>query len=567
MKLIHYLIAGASKSSAFHIVIIAIAALFLRLYRFKQGEVLITSDEVLLLEYSMKPAYGLFSGNIEEFITQLFRFFNFNWGWGTLAGSAINIFILTLFNIPITEFTIHFPYVIIGLLSTIVFYFLCIALTRSKLIAFFCSFVLAILPFHVAMSRSIAGLAISSSLFFFLTLLLFLRYFQFAKTEKQWRGKKELFFGMIFLGVYFCTDNQFPAILPLIFTGGLLFFPEKNLSVRLKNTILPFFSKYVLLFFLTILPTVLGAVYLAMEGLPKGSYILNLFHSKDISLNNRIFYFLDSVYNNVGPVLLVLFIISFFYNICAIVKKNEYRKERIFVFLWFIFTATPWLFLLSPEQVSFQIYILQPMTALIVLTGFFIFDIHSFVSRFNAQSIQTSLSIAVITIISIFTIISTSNVVHRTNYLDWELLPLYGSVEQNTGIKSAGYYVREKLSFSSVMFSDAELYNSQYYFGSSVRILGDIDLSDNETFNTYLSALKNENITHVFVTKQRYALFDNALQNDNFTKEVIFTERGLEKSALFSKKSEPAGIVQIEETDIIFDKKYGSLEKLYIDFG
>ncbi len=101
MKLIRCLIVWTVNNSAAHVVIITIIALFLRLYRFKQGEVLMTSDEVLLLEYSMKPAYGLFSGNIEEFATQLFRFFNFNWGWGTLAGSAINIFVLTLFNIPI----------------------------------------------------------------------------------------------------------------------------------------------------------------------------------------------------------------------------------------------------------------------------------------------------------------------------------------------------------------------------------------------------------------------------------------------------------------------------------
>lgn len=557
------------KNSVAHIFVIVIIGLFLRLYRFKQGEVLMTSDEIYLLQYSMKPVYGLLSGNVEELGTQLFRFFNFGWGWGTLVSSTISLFILTLFNIPITEFTINFPYIIMGIFSTIIFYFLCITFTKNKIIAFLCSFILAILPFHVAMSRDIAGFAISSSLFFFLTLLFFLRYFRLVQAEKKLLGEKEIIFGMIFLGIYSCTDNQFPAILPLIFVGGMLFSQENNLLILLKRTIQPFLSKYLLLFFLVTFPTILGTIYLSTSGLPQGSYILNLFHSKEISLTNNIPYFLKEVYNNVGPALLVLFIIAFFYNIYAVIKRTEYRKERIFVFSWFILTATPWLFLLSPEQVWFRIYIMQPMVCLIILTSFFFFDMYSVISRWTNPRIRffvTTLNIGIVLTIGILTLLSTSNLVYKTN-VGWVLLPLYGSVEQNTGIKSAGYYVREKLLPNSVIFSDAELFNAQYYFGSTIRILGDLDLSDNQTFDAYLATSEKENITHVFLTKQHYDLFDKTLQEGNFTKEVIFSEHDVERSALFSKKSESPKIVRIEETDPMFDKQYGSLERLYIDFG
>lgn len=550
-----------------HIIFIIITALFLRMYKFKQGEVMMSSDEIYLLQYSMKPAYGLLSGSFEELVTQLFRFFNFGWGWGTLASSAVNMLVLTIFNFPLTEFTINFPYIITGIFSVIAFYFLCVILTQNKILAFFCSFILAVLPFHVSMSRSIAGLAVSNSLFFFITLLLFIRYFQLNKTEEKLRGKKELFFGMIFLGMYFCTDNQFPGILPIILVGGLIFSQEKSVFMRLKSVLRPFFSKFVLLFFVAPLPTILGTLYLLTKRLPQGAYILNLFHSKEISFHNRIFDFMDGVYNNVGPVLLALFIVAFFYNFYAVVKRNEYRKERVFVLFWVMVTATPWLFLLSPEQVWFRIYIIQPMAALIVLTVFLLFDSYSVGSKFIPKKFLIPISIGIFVAISMLTILSTSNLVYRTTYLGWDLVSLYGSVEQNTGIKSAGYYIREKLTFNSVIFSGVEIFNAQYYFGSAVKIVGDLDLSDEKLLDLYVSANESGNITHVFLTKKQYGIFSGVLRNDKFSKEFIFSERGVEKSAVFSKKSAQTKIIVIEETDTLFNNKYGSLRQLYINFG
>ncbi|MEK6920620.1 MAG: glycosyltransferase family 39 protein, partial [Nanoarchaeota archaeon] len=210
---------------------ILIIALLLRLHNFRQEEVFISSDEVYAFEIAAKPIYGLLSGDIYELATQLFRYFNYPWGWVSLTGTTVVAFIVVLFHIPITEFTINIGGVIIGLLSIISLYLLCLRLTEKRLIAFFSALIFAILPIHVALSRSVTVNNMYSTALFFLTLFFFLSYFKKSEEQKK-QSKKELAFGMIALGFYLGADNQFPGILPILFVSGLLFYNQKKMLQR-----------------------------------------------------------------------------------------------------------------------------------------------------------------------------------------------------------------------------------------------------------------------------------------------------------------------------------------------
>ncbi|MEK6868105.1 MAG: hypothetical protein AABX98_04760, partial [Nanoarchaeota archaeon] len=352
---------------------ILIIALLLRLHDFRQGEVFVSSDEIYAFEIAAKPIYGLLSGNILELATQLFRYFNYPWGWTSLIGTTIVTFILVLFHIPITEFTINMGDVIIGLFSISSLYILCIIITEKRLIAFFSGLIFAILPVHVALSRSVTVNNMYSTTLFFLTLCFFMSYFKQSEEERK-KSKKNLACGMIALGFYLGADNQFPGILPVLFVSGLLFYSNKKMFQRIMWVFKAFFNKYFFFFFCVNIPLILGAIYLTQKGLFRSSY-LNLFHSKPLIFG---FYYTDffrALYDDAGPVLVVIFVISFVYTFCCTFCKKEQKNVRFFLLFWFSITAFPWLFLLSSDVAWFQLYIMQPLSCLVIMTAFFFHDV------------------------------------------------------------------------------------------------------------------------------------------------------------------------------------------------
>ena len=468
-----------NKKDILILLFILIIAILLRLHDFRQGEVFTSSDEVYAFEIAAKPIYGLLSGDISELATQLFRYFNYPWGWTSLIGTTIVTFILVLFHIPITEFTINIAGVIIGLLSIISLYLLCIILTEKRMIAFFSALLLAILPIHVALSRSVTVNNMYSTALFFLTLFFFISYYRKNEEEKK-QSKKNLIFGMISLGFYLGADNQFPGILPVLFVGGLLFYNQKKLFQRMIGVLRTFFNKYLLLFFCVNIPLIFGAIYLAQKGLFRSSY-LNLFHSKSLIWS---FYYTDffrALYDDAGPVFVVIFVISFIYNMGCVIWKKEQRKARIFVFIWFTITVFPWLFLLSSKIAWFQLYIMQPLSCLVILSALFFHDILKGISAMQKRWCRTAaqgISVIIFSSILIFTLASTSNLVYNTNYFGWQFSPIFGQVGENIGIKTIGYYVRENTPHESTIFVDVESFVGQYYFDRSV--IGDLDLTEEQ---------------------------------------------------------------------------------------
>jgi len=453
-------------------------------------------------------------------------------------------------------------------------YFLCWTITKDKTAAFISSMFLAILPAHVAMSRSIGVTGISSLFLLFLTLICFLRYFITDEEERRKSGKRNLIAGMLLLGMYFGTDNQFPAIILVILCGGMIFCREKKMYGRIINVIGAFLNRYTPLFFIVNIPVIAGTLYLFSKDMLASSY-LNLFHSKKISLNFYAVDLIKALYDNAGPVLAAILMISVAYNIYYVISKKEKYEARTFLLLWFIITAFPWLFLVSPKEVWFQIYILQPMVCMIVLCSLMFVDILNATSKestFLSINPANAIMLSIMLPISFFTLASTSNLVYGSDHLGWEFSPIFGQVGVNTGIKSSGYYARENLPVNSTIFTDAEVFNARYYFGRKFNILGELDVSGEQILRSYDELKKNDDISYIFLEVKNYDLFEKTLSEDNFSKILVFDEEGHEKGALFSKQIENHAKkayprMDIRKIDPLFDEKYGTIDQIYIDFG
>lgn len=572
--------------------VILLLALFLRLHDFRQGEVLVSADEVYAFEIAAKPVYGILSGSISELVVQLFRYFNYSWGWTSLTGATVTLFILVAFHIPITEFTINISTIIVSLFSIGTFYFLCMVLTEKRLIAFFSALILAVLPVHVALSRSITVNVVYSTSLFFLTLFCFINYFKKSEDDKK-KTKKYIAYGMIILGLYLGADNQFPGILPILFFSGLLFYQEKNMFRRVTKIIQTFFNKYLLLFFAVNLPLILGAIYLTQKGMFQSSY-LNLFHSKPLVLGLYFSDFFGALYDDVGPVLFTIFVFSLVYNLTCIFLVKRQKKARIFVFFWFLVTAFPWLFLLqSPEVAWAQVYILQPISCLVILSALFFEDIlHGILSLqkcWGRMSLLWSYTIMILCIL-FFTLASTSNLVYKTNYFGWQFDStgwqfdnIYGRVEENIGIKTIGYYVREHLPIESVIFVDVEPYVGQYYLNRKIQ--GNFDFSDEQLYEQLLSTVTVKNgeipleqqekvqFDYAFIYKDHFGILDPVLETNGYKVIAIAVdEDGKTIAKLYEIINtenflrDPV-VLEINVYDPLFNKEHGTFYDVYINYG
>lgn len=569
------------KSPFVHISAIIVLALFLRLYKFRYGEVLVSSDEVFAFEISLKPVYGLLSGDPLVFAVQLFRFFNYPWAWVSLVGTTITSFILTVLNIPITEFTINFSHIIVGVVSIVSLYLLSLLLTGKRRVAFFSALIFAILPVHIALSRSITVNVVYSTSLFFLTLALFVSYFKNIEKENE-KSRKYLVIGMIVLGLYLGSDNQFLGILPILFFSGLLFYKNKNIFKRIILVIRTFLSKYVSLFLIVALPLIASAVYLIAIGLARSSY-LNFFHSKQLVLNLYYPAFLSALYDDVGPGLLGVFFISFLYNFFMIIWTKEQRDTRLLVLFWFIVTATPWLFLLSPEIVQFRLYILQPIACLVIYSGLLFSDIFDIAGKIRGKLLQRLLGgccIFIIMFVLTITIISASNLVYQTNYLGLQFPPIFGGVVANTGIKTIGFYVRNCTPKESSVFVDVESFVGQYYF--SRKIVGDLDLTDEQMYDQLVhyinlsnkkGADKKSYFDYAFINNKHFTSLGAVLEKNKYSVIVVGVDgQGVTVAKLYKKqdKKDSAQVLRvlpIQQYDLLFNEKYGWWRDLYVDFG
>lgn len=556
------------------IILILILALTLRISFFRTNETIISSDEIFLFQNSLKPLTFLLGYDINHYAAELFRFSNFNWGLGTLSFSTIFTLFLYIFKIPITEFTINLPYIFVGTLTVYLFYLFGKELGDER-VGLFASLLLAIHPVHVSTSRSIGLIGIVATFFFTLTLYYFVRYFKY-KTNKN--------LAFLSLGFYIASDFQFYGIFPLIIVLGVLLKKKKGLLDNIFSVAKDLFvSKSVLFFLMLVLPILLSAIYLYTQNFLHNAYLLHIFQKSN---HLGIFFFrtINEFYGNVGPALLVLFLTGLFYFIFKLFLNRKINKMTYFVLLWLCIQLIPWVFLVNRQDTLVIEYIYHANSAFIFLSAFFLRDLWNYFKK------KTLFVILFVFLIITPTLLATSVVTYNRipfidvelnentpknltdNWYDTQVFGLnlhFGRVGRNTGIKTASYYLRGNSPNDSVIFSDHESFVAEYYTGR--KIAGDLDsFSENEIINSYLHWKQNNSIDYIYLENKKYDVLKKIIVQDEFIPllEVIFKNNTL--GILYGKKTgkTPTDFVRLDasKTDKLFDKKYGNIKSLFVDY-
>ncbi len=544
-------------------------AFLLRILYFRIGETFTASDEIYLVQNSLKPLTFLLGYSLPHYIAELFRFFNFNWGWGTLAIDTVFIFFLHILKIPLTEATIEFPYILIGTGAVFLIYLLGKEM-KNEWVGLCAALLLAITPEQVSISRSGGVNTIASTFFFLLTLYLFLYYF---------REKRYAFLSFFMLGIYFGVDFQFYGILPLLFFLGILLLytgnPSKDSIAVIKHLL---WTPRALFFFIPVFPIILAALYLWSIDFVHNSYIIHIFQ-KTSYWGFYFFDFASILYQDVGPAFFVLFICGLFYTL-FLISRRKLDKMHFFVLLWFCIEVFPWLFVVDPlTTVEFD-YIMHPTSALILLSAFFLFDLKN---RLQDRKLLFALLCLVIIIP---TLLMTSALVYKKIpfYKDYSLtykeekgktqMEVFGTTLQvhrgskgiNTGIKSAGYYIREHAASNAIIFSDQESFITEYYMGRQV--VGDLDLFDEEEILASYDQWKvKANVSYVYLQENGFTQLTERITEDGFSPLVIVMNENTTVGVLYGKEAKEIEIYEIAVVDPLFDKKYGNIQSLYVDYS
>ncbi len=565
-----------------HCIILFVIAVGIRLYHFRLGQVFISSDEVYFFQYAIKPLSLLFTPNIENIATELFRFFNFSWGWGTLIWSTISSAVTTALDLPITEFTINIPYVFIGVGTVILAYFLGKEI-EGKTFGFIAAFLIAIFPSYVGSSRSISG-NIVGLFFFFLSLILFLTYFK-TKNQQYKIG------AYIVLGFHFITDNQALGIFFVIFYASFLYCSEKEFLPRLYASITQIISGKGIIFSLLIVsPTILAALYLTQKGMITHSY-LNMFHSKPIELDFYFFETLQTIYDNIGAALFFFLIIGLFYYTATLLMRKRSKESTLFLF-FFIFYSIPWFFMVVPASIVLRGYNTYMIVAMIFLATYFITDVLAYMQTRKTSFGKVTFTVmwaSLLLFLLFYTGFALSSAIYAHDYFGVHLpIAIVGGVVENNGIKTAGYFVRDNLPSNAVLFTDQEVFVSEYYFGREV--VGDLDLSASETmylfqqlihqgdnyaaYDKYIHQPEKKgysgSIMYVFITEQNVQLYKGTLHSAGFAPIMYVTHGNAIIATLYQKKQEQnynVVVLDVEESDPLFDYKYGNLQSLFVDYG
>lgn len=556
-----------SKSKLIWLVLLL--GFLLRIMFFRVNETFTSSDEVYLFQNSLKPLTFLLNYSFGNYAAELFRFFNFNWGWVTLSFSTVFSFVLTLAGIPFTEQTINLSYVLLGTATIYLVYLLGIEFRnwRTGLVA---ALIFAVYPVHVSTSRSIGLIGIVATFFFLLTIYLFIKYF------KENKCKNAAFFS---LGVYFAADFQFYGLLPILFILGFVSGNKKTIFLNFLFVLKKLFSKSAFLFFVPTSPILLSALYLYSKNFAHNSYLLHIFQKSSYF---GLFFFetFYDFYANAGPSLSILFAAAVMYSIAKLFFKTA-DKTNFILLSWLSINLIPWVFIVNRNDTVVYEYLMHPTSAIIFLSALFIDELFSFFKT-NVLKCMILIFILVPTMLFTFWIVffitplPVAPFVQDGFILSHQdvVVPIlnsaahlhFGVKGRNTGIKSAGFYLRELGDKNKTIFSDHESFVMQYYVG--INALGNLDtFQDEQILTDFLKVIKDTKIDYIYFEKNHHHLWENILSQKGFSPEVFITDKNKLLGVLYSKKNLKPIQLEAQTTDKLFDKKYGNLMELFVDYS
>lgn len=555
---------------------IFIITLAIRLYRLKVNEVFISNDEVNTFLATLDLFHVFDNLSLGSIIYCIFRLYAFPYSWVLIAFNFLMISFMSIFHIPLTEYTLTFPMVVVTSLSVIIVYYIGKELC-SKQTGIMSAIVIAILPLHVGISRVNLGPTGLGSTFLMLTVFLFIKYLKSDGVKFGWLTS-------LAFGIYLGSEHSFLGIFPVILYAAFIFeendlpFKEKIMNIRRK-----LLNKQILLMpAILVLPMLIVWLYFVSRGHPTGGHIGHMFaKAKDYRFHPVA---LQNIVYSCGILLASFLPVAFLFGLWKTIK---FKKEGI-LFIWSIIYLFPWFFLVIHGN-AHRLYYMEGLIPLIILAVYMILSAADFIRKKYLELTGRLFKYAVFIAIIFFTLSMTLKYVFDFE-ISWmplvkrgflsDLIPnpfsnpdyletgyFNGSViKPNWGCKTAGYYIRENTTLSVKIFTELATPNAKYYFHRKIYNSPELWHYFSADFETKLKVLAEViNAISLIVIKPYHAKLAEQYMGDSFHRIVDIFSGDKNVLCIYSREKKQHQIMRTEEYDSLFDKKYGNWESLYVE--
>lgn len=536
------------------------------------GQIFVFADEALWAYYPFRLhtqsilAWPL----MENPIAQLVR-----WKYGYYYMTLLYLYtgLLSALGIAANEFFMLLPVALFGSASLVLVYLIGRELLPPNRPGLLAPLLVAVLPLHVGLSRTMEVNRIPASFLLLLTLYLFLRYFHAP-------SRRFALYASGSLALYLVSHLESLGILPLLVAAGLIArnpgqgWGGVGWAERLSDLHrLLFRPAIVVLPGVTFFPNILVLLYTIQAGKVGGflGYMLTRpklpgFHLADVTSHTLV---------NVGPALIGLCLLGFGYGLW---RLSQGEREGILFCYAGIYLA-PYVFVISEEVTGTREYLIQGTIPLVMLGANALEGLFVWARARTARRGRGAVVVAAASVVGLLvlpTMFWTFRLVfhlqpdgrfqlqrYTSEYVN-EKHHIFGSIRQDNGIKAAGYFVREHVPPSKLVFTDMTPLHGAYYLGRAVFAIYDAKLPQ---ILDYLREVLSE-VDYAIINAANAAAFEAVLPPGSPLRRVIdITTLGEVVMIVYAVDPVPARVLRTEELNPLFDRKYGFVGKLVTEWG
>lgn len=480
----------------------------------------------------------------------LAKIMSWDYGYPLFVADYLYVRTLEALNLPVNEATLPGILIILGTLSCILVFLVARRFANGNdtpgLVA---AALFAVIPLLVGRHRTIGGAEAANGFLFLLAVLMLMRYWEApASPRRQWLAG-------LAVGLWMCADVQL-AVTGSVLIAFVLLWPRpeghagwdglRRLLVR-PGTLLPpiiLFAPYV--------PVYLYALKL---GYPDQTFLGTMLSEHKADWGLHLIPFLRDLWVNLGLVALLAI------PVAVILLRTRFGDRRYqWLLAWIGLTALPFLIAVTSKVTEASGYHHHLAAALCLLIGL------AFASTVGvhrgAPALPASarfLPIIAILIIA-FTAATTLGGVLRCPPLI-ALYPSpkipYGGLVPNSGMKTAGYWVRQNLPPAATVFVAHDPSVAYWYVGREALTGGYIDQPDRKPV-----LLDNAARVQAAVIPEQYDLYpDHLMRSLGFRGLISVTRDSREILRLYTKRP-LRDTLPVEQYDRLYNQTYRTAARI-----
>lgn len=519
-------------------------ALAARLLFLRHDSTFQRTDEVMALLNALRLQGLLSPPDLGAFTRDAFEVLSYPWGYPVLLFAFAAVKTWTMLGVPITEFTAVAPFAVLGALAPLLVYALANQ-AFDRRVALGAGLAVALLPSHIAQSRTIAAWILASNLMM-LTLLACWRY---LKRGQRWDA---LAFSAA-LAAYLPSDNLAPGTLILLVLVAW-FWEEGTPAARARRLVRTFVRPAVVILpALTVTPLVAVHVAFVLRGHPTYGFLGHYFESK-VERGVHLTAVAQGLAENAGPALLLVLVVG------VVRAALAWRRgEREWVFLaWLASFLLPTVFVIDPRSTVLRAYLTPVILPLLVFgVAGLVEGAGRFGRRLGLGPAAPAVAVTALVFLGAAVVVPTR--VYGQDILGIRARPIGlwgGEVYANDGAKSAGYWIRTSTPPGTVVLSDVRLFVGKYYFHRPT-----IPPSDPRFALERFQRIRDR-VGLVGLTAGFHDVARSAGYLEGYALTVTVTHRGQPVFFVYARPPRPDVVLATEEIDPKFDHDFGRIDAL-----